>query len=1197
MIHIFTLTVTDNAGATDEDTVVITVEAPNAAPTANAGSDRTVPSAALVTLDGSGSNDNGDLDGDGSIASYAWTQASGTDVSLTGANTARPRFIAPPLAAGAADETLTFTLVVTDNDGATATDTVAITVTLDNIVPTANAGPDQTVDSGDTVTLDGSGSNDAASSDGDGSITSYAWTATGGVTLTGANTASPGFTAPTLVAGAADVTRTFTLTVTDNDGATATDTVVITVEAPNVAPRADAGDDRTVASGTEVMLDGSGSNDDGDLDGNGSIETYAWTASDGVTLTGANTASPGFTAPTLVAGAADVTRTFTLTVTDNDGATATDTVVITVEAPNAAPTANAGDDRTVASGAEVTLSGSASNDNGDLDGDGSIASYAWTQTGGSDVTLIGADSAAPSFTTPSLAAGAEDETLIFTLVVTDNDGATASDTVVITVTLDNVAPTANAGSDRTVPSAADVTLDGSASSDSDGSITTYAWSGPQGTRLTGADTAAPSFTAPTLAVGNADVTRTFTLVVTDNDGATASDTVVITVEAPNAAPTANAGTDETVASAAAVTLDGSGSNDAGDLDGNGSIASYAWTQASGPGATLTGGTTVSPSFTAPTLVAGADDAVLVFSLVVNDGVANSAADTVTITVEAPNAAPTANAGPDQSVASAAEVTLSGSASNDNGDLDGDGSIASYAWTQTRGTDVTLTGADTASPTFTAPTLAEGALPGTLTFTLTVTDNDGGTDSDEVYITVESPNAAPTANAGPDQSVDSATSVTLDGSGSSDRDGRITGYAWTAPDDITLTGTNTASPSFTAPTLAEGAADVTRTFTLTVTDNDGATDEDTVVITVAFPNVGPTANAGPEQTVGIFDTVTLDGSGSSDSDGSITTYAWTVPDAAGITLTDADIASPRFIAPNLVPGWPDVTITATLTVTDNDGATASDTVVITVESPNVGPTANAGPDQTVVSEVRVTLDGSRSNDNGDLDGNGSIETYAWTASDGVTLTDADTARPSFTAPTLAVGAEDRILTFTLKVTDNDGATATDTVIITVEAPDGSPNAAPTANAGPDRTVDSGAAVTLDGSASGDSDGSITTYAWAQTGGNDVSLTDANTAGPTFTAPTLVPGAADVTRTFTLTVTDNDGATATDTVVITVEFPNAGPTANAGPDRTVASGATVTLDGSVSRDSDGSITSYSWTAPQGITLGASNKRFVTPKHPVR
>lgn len=90
---------------------------------------------------------------------------------------------------------------------------------------------------------------------------------------------------------------------------------------------------------------------------------------------------------------------------------------------NAAPTANAGADQVVEAGASVSLAGSGS------DSDGTIASHAWTQTGGALVTLGGANSATASFVAPATAG-----TLTFQLTVTDNGGATHSDSVVVTVT-------------------------------------------------------------------------------------------------------------------------------------------------------------------------------------------------------------------------------------------------------------------------------------------------------------------------------------------------------------------------------------------------------------------------------------------------------------------------------------------------------------------------------------------------------------------------------------------------------------------------------------------------------------------------------------------------------------------------------------------------------------------------------------------
>ena len=191
-----------------------------------------------------------------------------------------------------------------------------------------------------------------------------------------------------------------------------------------------------------------------------------------------------------------------------------------------------------------------------------------------------------------------------------------------------------------------------------------------------------------------------------------------------------------------------------------------------------------------------------------------------------NQAPTADAGDDQSVAAGVEVTLDGSASSDQ-----DGTIASYAWTQLLGDTVALSSASASQPTFDAP---ETNAAQTLRFRLTVTDNDGDTDTDTVDVDVAAisitPNVAPSADAGPNQTVAAGASVTLDGSGSFDSDGTIASYAWTqtAGDNVTLSSTSAQFPTFTAP--SEAAAQFLR-FRLTTTDNDGATDTDNVRIDV------------------------------------------------------------------------------------------------------------------------------------------------------------------------------------------------------------------------------------------------------------------------------------------------------------------------------------------------------------------------------
>ena len=139
---------------------------------------------------------------------------------------------------------------------------------------------------------------------------------------------------------------------------------------------------------------------------------------------------------------------------------------------------------------------------------------------------------------------------------------------------------------------------------------------------------------------------------------------------------------------------------------------------------------------------------------------------------------------------------------------------------------------------------------------------------------------PTANAGPDQTVNEGALVTLDGSGSSDPEGETLTFNWTAPAGITLTGPTTASPTFTAPDV-DGADDVdVHAGGLRRGRPASLCDTDTVVITVnpvrRWRTPPPTANAGPDQTVNEGALVTLDGSGSSDPDGETLTYDWTAP---------------------------------------------------------------------------------------------------------------------------------------------------------------------------------------------------------------------------------------------------------------------------------------------------------------------------------
>ena len=279
-------------------------------------------------------------------------------------------------------------------------------------------------------------------------------------------------------------------------------------------------------------------------------------------------------------------------------------------------------------------------------------------------------------------------------------------------------------------------------------------------------------------------------------------------------------------------------------------------------------------------------------------------------------------------------------------------------------------------------------------------------------------------------------------------------------------------------------------------------------------------------------------------------------------------------------------TVTVTVPNYDGTIAgSGTVTIgsqgvpVIQDPpgpvNRLPVANAGADQTVGESVTVTLNGT-----GSSDPEGHTLTYGWTQTSGtsVTLTNATTAQPTFTAPEVTADTD---LVFTLTVSDGN-ASDKDTVTVTVEDTT-LPNRPPVANAGPDQTVDEGDPVTLDGTGSSDPEGHTLTYGWTQTSGTSVTLTNAATAQPTFTAPEVT---TDTPLVFTLTVSDGN-ASDKDTVTVTVEDttpPNRPPVANAGTNQTVAVGGVALLNGNQSNDPEGFPLYYEWTQTSGpdVTL---------------
>ena len=289
------------------------------------------------------------------------------------------------------------------------------------------------------------------------------------------------------------------------------------------------------------------------------------------------------------------------------------------------------------------------------------------------------------------------------------------------------------------------------------------------------------------------------------------------------APIANAGPDQTADEGAPVALDGSASS--------GGSLTFSWTQLLGPPAELENASSPTPGFTAPPLPGGFGSQTLTFQLTVTsaDG---SSADTVDVTVRNVNHAPVADAGGDQSVKEGSPVTLSGGLS-----FDPDGDPLTFRWTQISGTPVVLSGADTESPTFTAPELPGGTgSVAILTFALTVSDG-ALPNTAEARVTVEQVNHAPKADDGQPQTVLVGALVTLDATASFDPDGDPLTYLWTQIGEpvVVLSNPNTATPTFVAPAVA---GTTTLSFRVSVSDTKLTSDSAGVAVTVTTKNAPP-----------------------------------------------------------------------------------------------------------------------------------------------------------------------------------------------------------------------------------------------------------------------------------------------------------------------------------------------------------------------
>jgi PKD repeat protein len=719
----------------------------------------------------------------------------------------------------------------------------------------------------------------------------------------------------------------------------------------------------STVTGKSVALDASTSTDT-----DGTVVSYAWDFGDGTSQVASASATASHTYTT--AGSYIVT----LTVIDNSGGSATANHLTTIVQVNNPPSA-------IFSQSAVNLAASF-DATGSSDSDGTIAAYAWDFGDGAPGT-----GATASHT---YAAGG---TYSVTLTVTDNQGATTSVIHSLTVTPANVPPTANLTSTNTAGTLI-VGFDAGASTDPDGTIASY--------DIDYGDGSAHGTTVTSTHTYAAAGTYTAGLAVTDNQGAVSTFSLPVTITKANAAPVA--------AFTSTVTNLTASFNGAGSTD-DGTITAYAWNYGDG-----TSGTGVSPTHTYTT--AGTYTATLVVTD--NGGLTGTTSQSITATAT-PTTTTLAEDHFDRSVTSSWGSALTGGAWTVSSAANA--SVGSGVGSQIHAAGVTRTAVlKSISATdmnivtdvsFDKTMTGGGAYAGIIArqstsdyYQARVRFLVGGTMSIQVLqggsTVLATGTVAGTYTPG--------TSLTL-----------RTLIAGTSPTTISakVWPTGTAEPTAWQVTTTSSAAGLQTAGSIGVVSYASAMITNAPLTAkydnfVAFTGTGavvpPPANVAPTAafTATASDLVaSFNGNASTDTDGTIAGWAWNFGD--GTTGTGATTTHTYAAAG---------TYSATLTVTDNGGATGVKTSSVTVTAP-VTPPANLPPTAVIATSANglTTLD----NANSSSDPDGTIVSYAWTFGDGSTGTGQSTSHVYAVAGTYPV---------TLTVTDNSGATAVASASVTV-----------------------------------------------------------------------------------------------------------------------------------------------------------------------
>jgi PKD repeat protein len=802
--------------------------------------------------------------------------------------------------------------------------------------------------------------------------------------------------------------------------------------------------------------------------------------------------------------------------------------VVTVH--NSPPTADAGGPYTGAEGAPIALSGTAA----DTDGDAVTTSWSLTWSGDPGTTCT---TSAGTTLTPSVTC---DDDALVTATLSANDGVNPPVTSSTPITVGNGAPTLGA---MDVPTTAvalgtaatvDVALTDAGTNDTH--TATVSWgdttSSPAGVTEsggTGTVSASHTYALPGL--------YTVTVTVEDDDLGTVSTTAQVTVNGP---PAADAGGPYNGSEGLPTALAGTA------VDPEGDPLAVAWTftpSALDAGGTCTpsGTTTLTPSVTCD------DDAVVAGDLSASDGVNAPVVSSTTLAVA--NEAPLLGAlvvtpGP---IATGTPVSVLAPFTDDGAH---DTHTATVDWgdlTSSTASVSELAGAGSLA------TSHSYAAPGIYPVTVTLEDDDLGTDVRTATVVV---NSAPTASAGGPYAGLEGSALALAGT-AGDPDGDALTISWTfgvAGDPGTVctpVGSGTLTPTLTCND------DATVTATLTVSDgvNAPVTDATTLTVGNAAPQATPLVASSPTAPTGSTVSVGLTFS----DDGTNDTHAGTIDwgdasvDAATVTSSVGSGTASGFHAYSTAG-----TYTITATITDDDGATTSETTTVVV---NGVPTAGAGGPYHGVEGAPLVLTGTAADPDADA------LLISWTSSivtadvgTACSLTGADTLTPSLTCD------DDASVEVTLSVGDGVNPTVVDTVTVDVANADPAV-AAPTVVPNP---VPLGAPVALTTGFTdpGVNDTHTSTISWGDSSSGPGTVAEVPgsgivTGGHTYSAPG--------TYLVKVTVNDKDGGTSSATVSIVV---NAPPGIDAAGPYSGVEGTPLALAGTAT-DADGDPLALSWS----------------------